>query len=205
MGGDRATAPGGTAQGGQGCGEARRGDHARMQGARAGFPDRRHDGRRLGRDDRRLRDGPRRFSSARQVAAGGPGQGHLEHRRHRDPLPGAEVEADREDRRAAGRPQAAAAGGRARRERGGHPRRAGAEEPHGRSRPADGIAVQAHRAGDALPAQHERAVARQGAERPLAEERARRNGWSTARTFWSAAPGIGSARSRGGSKSSAAI
>ena len=67
-------------------------------------------------------------------AAGGSGQGHLADRRHRNSLSGAEVAADREDRRTAAGPQTAAARGRARRKRRGHPRRAGAEEPHGRSR-----------------------------------------------------------------------
>ena len=41
-----------------------------------------------------------------------------------------------------------------------------------RSRPADGIAVQADRARKPLSAQHERAVPGQGAERPVAEGRA---------------------------------
>ena len=132
---------------------------------------------------RSLRDRPRRFSRAR--ASGSQedqGRRHLEHRRHRNPLSGAEVAADREDRRAADRAQAAAARGRPRRKRRGHPRRAGAEEPHRRSRPPDGIAVQADRARKPLPAQHERAVARQGAQRPVAEGACCRNGSTTAAT-----------------------
>ena len=59
---------------------------------------------------------------------------HLADRRHRDSLSGAEEPADREDRRAADRQEAAAAGRRARRIRRGRPPRAGAQEPHGRSR-----------------------------------------------------------------------
>ena len=78
------------------------------------------------------------------------------------------------------------------------------EEPRGRSRPADGIAVQADRARDPLPAQHERAVARQGAQRAVAEATCSRNGWSTARTCWSAARATGWPRSSGGWKSWAA-
>ena len=61
---------------------------------------------------------------------------------------------------------------RARRERRGHPDRHRAEEPHGRSQPDDGIAVPHERARDALLAQHERAVAGQGAERAVAPRRA---------------------------------
>ena len=103
---------------------------------------------------------------------GRPGPRHLGDRRHRNSLPGAEGAADREDRRAADRPQAAAARGYPRRERRRHPRRADAEEPHGRSRADDGIAVQADRAGKPLPAQHERADQGQGAQHPVAEGRA---------------------------------
>ena len=62
------------------------------------------------------------------------GRGTWTSRRHRNSLSGAEGAADREDRRAADGPQAAAARGRPRRERRRHPHRAGAEEPHGRSR-----------------------------------------------------------------------
>ena len=74
-------------------------------------------------DPRRLQDRPRRLSRARPLGEGRPGPRHLGRRRHRNSLSGAEGAADREDRRAADRPQAAAAGGRARRERRGHPRR----------------------------------------------------------------------------------
>ena len=92
------------------------------------------------------RDWARRLSPARALAPGRPRPRNLDHRRHRDPLSGPEVAADREDRRTVDRPQAAAAGGCPRRERRRHPAGPGPQEPCGRSWPADGIAVQAHRA-----------------------------------------------------------
>ena len=97
------------------------------------------------------------------------GRGTWTDRRHRNPLSGAEGRLIEQIAELLDRAQAAAARGRPRRKRRGHPPRAGAEEPHGRSRPADGIAVQARPSSRPLPAQHERAVARQGAERDVAQ------------------------------------
>ena len=54
--------------------------------------------------------------------------------RHRDSLPGAEEPADRGDRRADRAAKAAARRRRPRRERGGHPHRRRAEEPHASTR-----------------------------------------------------------------------
>ena len=51
---------------------------------------------------RGLQDRPRRLPRARPLGDRGPGPRHLGRRRHRNPLPGAEGAADREDRRAAG-------------------------------------------------------------------------------------------------------
>ena len=61
-------------------------------------------------------------------------------------------------RRAAQREEAAAGRRRARRIGRGHPPRDRAARAHGRSRAADGIAVQAHRAREPHSAQHERAA-----------------------------------------------
>ena len=80
-----------------------------------GFPHRRRAGGGPGGDPVGLRNRPRRLPPARQVG-GGEGQArHLADRGHRNPLPGAEGQADRADRAAAGRAQAAAARRRPRR------------------------------------------------------------------------------------------
>ena len=64
-----------------------------------GLSHRRRAGGGRGRDPRRLRDRPRRLPPAREVG-GGEGQArHLADRRHRNPLSGAEGQADRADRR----------------------------------------------------------------------------------------------------------
>ena len=79
-------------------------------------------------------------------------------------------------------------------------------EPRSRSgRPGadDGIAVPHERARIALLAQHERAVARPGAERAVAARRAPANGSTTARACWCGARSSGSARSRSGWRCSA--
>ena len=96
-------------------------------------------------------------------------------------------------------------GRRARRERGGRPHRHRAEEPHSRSRADDGIALPHERARDALLAQHERAVARAGAERAVAPRRAARMARPSQGSFCSAARTSASARSPSGWKCSAAI
>ena len=137
-----------------------------------------------GADPRSLQDRPRRLPAARQVGEGGHRARHLPDRRHRDPLPGAEGEADRAHRRAADREEAVAAGRRARRERRGDPPRAGAQEPHGRSGAADGEPVPADRAGGALRPQHERAVGGADPQRAVACATCCASGWSTASTCW---------------------
>ena len=90
-------------------------------------------------------------------------------RGHRDPLPGAEGAAGGAHRRAAAGAQARAAGGRAGRIGRGRAPRAGAQEPHGRGRVADGDAVPPDRAGDPHRAQHERAGCRRRPPRDDAE------------------------------------
>ena len=132
--------------------------------AGAGSADRRHHRRHAVRHGRDLPHRPRLVPRARPLGQGGSRPRQLAHRRHRDPLCGAEVAPDREDRRAAAGEEAAAARRRARRIRGGHPRRAGAARQDGRSDHPDGIAVQAHRAREPHPDERERARRRQGAE-----------------------------------------
>ena len=110
------------------------------------FPDRRHHRRAARRDPRGLQDRPRRLPPARQVGEGGHRARHLPDRRHRNSLPGAEGQAGRAHRRADEREEAAAAGRRARRVGRDRAPGAGAQEPHRRSRAADGEPVQADRA-----------------------------------------------------------
>ena len=88
--------------------------------------DRRHHRRHAVRHGRDLSHRPRLVPRARPLGQGGSRPRQLAHRRHRDPLCGAEVAPDREDRRAAAGEEAAAARRRARRIRRGHPRRSGA-------------------------------------------------------------------------------
>ena len=85
-----------------------------------------------------LQDRPRRLPPARALERGGYRARHLPDRRHRDSLPGAEGQAGRAHRRAAAAEEAAAARRRARRIGRGRPPRARAQEPHRRSRAADG-------------------------------------------------------------------
>ena len=106
---------------------------------------------------RGLRDGPRRRPHAGALAQGRPWPRHVAHHRHRDSLPGAEIQADG----APGRTDRDQEGAAARRRDGRvdrrRPHRPHAEVARGRGRGADGQPVPAVRAGDALPGQHERA------------------------------------------------
>ena len=136
------------------------------------------------------RTGRGSFRVRARWAQGGSRPRQLAHRRHRDPLFGAEVAPDREDRRAAAGEEAAAARRRARRIRRGHPRRAGAAREDGRSDHPDGIAVQAHRAREPHPDERERARRRQGAEGARASPSACANGSTIAARCWSAARGF---------------
>ncbi len=78
-------------------------------------------------------------------------------RRHRDPVPGPEIQADREDRRADRGQEDPGARRCARRIDRGCAPRAGAEDAHGRRRHADGDAVPADRSRKPLSSEHERA------------------------------------------------
>ncbi len=164
---------------------------ARRVHSGAGFPDRRHAGGAAREHHRGLPHGARRLPSAGALGEGGYRPRRLSDRRHRDALSGAEGEADREDRRAADREEAAAARRRARRERGGHPPRPRAQEPHRRSRGADGEPVPPDRAGNALRPQHERAVGGADPQRACACATCCGSGWSTASRCWCAAPSSG--------------
>ena len=104
-----------------------------------------------------LCDRARLLPGARPLAQGGDRTRHLCRRHYRDSVAGAEIAAGREDRRAAQRAQAAVRRRRARRVGRGHPPGDRAEVAHGRRRSADGIPVQADRAGKPHSAQHERA------------------------------------------------
>jgi topoisomerase-4 subunit A len=77
-------------------------------GQGTGFPDRRHRHRFQGGDHRGLHYRPWFVPRPRQVEAGGGQSRHLGRGRHRDSVPGAEVAADREDRRSSEREEAAA-------------------------------------------------------------------------------------------------
>ncbi len=70
-------------------------------GARPGFPHRRHHRRGPRVDPRILPHRPWRIPCPRPLAYGRHRPRHLAHHRHRNSLPGAEVAADREDRRTA--------------------------------------------------------------------------------------------------------
>src|SRR5882757_9814015 len=83
----------------------------------------------------------------REMEPRGRRAGHLGRGHHRNSVAGAEIAADRKDRRTAQREEAAAGRRRPRRIRRGHPRRHRAEVPRGRSGTADGIAVPPDRAG----------------------------------------------------------
>src|SRR3546814_20203918 len=72
----------------------------------------------------------------------------LSDRRHRNSVSGAEVQAGREDRRAAAGAEADVAGGCPRRVDGRGPAGSGAEEPQRRPGRPDGIAVPPDRPGD---------------------------------------------------------
>ena len=77
-------------------------------GQGSGFSDRRHHHRFQGKHRRGLHDRARRVPHARQVASGRGRARHLGDRGHGDSVAGAEVAADREDRRTAQREEAAA-------------------------------------------------------------------------------------------------
>ena len=131
-------------------------DAARLR-AGAGLPDRRDHHRAARRDQGGLSDGAGQLPAARALGGRGSRARPVADRRHRDPLPGAEGQADRADGGADQPQEGADPGGRARRERRGHPRRAGAAGADGRSGGADGDAVQGERSRDALRHEHERA------------------------------------------------
>ena len=121
------------------------------------------------------------------------------------PVPGAEGAPDRADRPAHGRAQAAAARRCARREhRDGAPR-ARAEDPRRRAGNADGDAVPRHRAGVALPAEHERAGRDAHAACDAAAATCCAPGSIIAMRCWSAARAIGSPPSSAASRCSMAI
>ena len=126
-------------------------------GQGSGFSDRRHHRRFQGEHRRSLHDRARLVPHPRQLEPGRGRPRHLGGRHHRNPLAGAEVPAGREDRRTAQREEAAAGRRRPRRVRRGHPPRDRAEIPRRRSRTADGIAVQADRAGKPDSAEPQRA------------------------------------------------
>ncbi len=144
------------------------------------------------------------FRVRAQVGGGARQARHLDGRRHRNPVPGAEGEADRADRAAAGGEEAAAARRRARREHRGRAARAGAEVAQRRAGSADGDAVPRDRAGNPLPAQHERAGRRPHAAGDGPARGAARTGSTTATRCWCAAPATAWRRSSGGWRSSTA-
>ena len=127
--------------------------------------DRRLAGRARGQHRRGLPHRPRQLPAARALGEGGAGLRPVPGDRHRDPLSGAERPADRADGRAAGAEEAAAAGRPARRIDRDGAAGAGAQEPRGHARAADGAAVPHHRARGPALAQHERAGRRRRAAR----------------------------------------
>ena len=130
--------------------------HAGRPGEGPGLPDRRHPGRAARIDRRGLQDRPRRLPPARALGEGRAAARPVPDRRHRDPLPGAEGQADRAHRRDHQRQEAADPRGRARRvgRRRAHRARAAHRQRAGRA--ADGAALQADRSRDPLPAEPQR-------------------------------------------------
>ena len=122
-----------------------------------GFPHRRHHHRAARGDQGSLPHRQGRLPPARPLGGGGSRPRHLADRRHRDPLPGAEGQADRAAGRAHQPEEDPDPRRRPRRERRGRPHRAGAARPHRRPDAADGDAVQGERPRDPLRPQHERA------------------------------------------------
>ena len=173
--------------------------------ARPGFPHRRRAGRGPRRHPVRLRNRPRRLPPAREMGSGTRQARHLADRRHGNPLPGAEGEADRADRPAAGGKEAAAAGRCARRKRREDPPGAGTAHPRRRAGSADGDRVPRHRAGNALPAQHERAGRDAHAAGDVAGGSAARLARSSARGAGPPQQRIGWRRSTGASRCWTAI
>jgi hypothetical protein len=102
----------------------------------------------------------------RALDSGGYWARYLPDRRHRDPLSDPEGPARRPHRRAVANQEAATPRRHSRRVDRSGEARARAEEPHRRSYPAHGIDVQAHRARDARPAQHECVEPLPSPERP---------------------------------------
>ena len=126
--------------------------------ARPGFPHRRRAGRGRGVDPGRLRDRPRRLPRcARKWEVEKGKHGTWQIVVTEIPYQVQKSQADRADRPAAGGEETAAARRRARRKHRGRPPGAGAEDPRRRAGSADGDGVPRHRAGNPLPAQHERA------------------------------------------------
>ena len=162
--------------------------------------------RRSARGDRRsLRDRARLVPRARALDQGGDRARHLRHRGDRDSLAGAEGPPGRAHRRTGQRAQAAAARRRARRVRRRHPARARAALAHGRRGAADGVAVQADRAREPHPAQHERAGQGPHPQGRSAWPRRCANGSTTGATCCCGARAIASRRSSIAWKCSAAI
>ena len=108
-------------------------------------------------DRRSLCHRPRLVPGAGALAQGRHRPRHLSHYRHRDPLAGAEGTAGREAGGAINDKKLPLVADARDEFGGGHPARHRAALAHGRCRAADGIAVQAHRAREPHPAQHERA------------------------------------------------
>jgi hypothetical protein len=111
---------------------------------------------RTGRDPAGLRDRPRRLPPARALGGGAGQARHLVHRRHRNSPIRCRNPADRADRAAAGGQEAAAAGD-IRDESTETSAWCWSRNPRRRAGSADGDAVPRHRAGNPLPAEHERA------------------------------------------------
>ncbi len=142
---------------------------ARRLRARAGFPDRRRLRRGRGLDRRKLPDRPRLLPAARPLGDRAGRARRLGGGRHRGPLRGAEVAADRAAGRGDQREEDAARRRRARRIGRGRARRHRAAKPLGRGRGDDGAPVPADGARGARAPQHERAGRRRRAARRRAE------------------------------------
>ena len=130
--------------------------HPGRSGQGTGLPDRRHPGRAARGDRRGLQDRPRRLPAARQVGEGRAAARPVPHHRHRDPLPGAEGQADRAHRRDHQRQEAADPRGRARRIGRRRAHRARAAHRPGAGRAPDGAALPADRPGNPLSAEPQR-------------------------------------------------
>ena len=122
------------------------------------FPDRRSAGRRRGHDRPRLRQRARRLPAARAKSTVEREKGgRLALAGQRNPVRGAESQADRADRAAHRRQEAAHSGRRQGRKRGGSAGRARAARPHRRSRFAAREPLPPDRPRNPLPAQPQRA------------------------------------------------